>query len=70
MGAESPSFKAPDLRPTGSEKPEGMTTMGVVDTMGHPEAQEYREQSGYMGRNRGFQLAATLGRPAWGFLLV
>ena len=51
MGAESPSFKAPDLRPTGSEKPEGMTAMGVIDTMGHPEAQEYREQSGYMGRN-------------------
>ena len=25
--------------------------MGVGDTMGHPEAQEYREQSGYMGRN-------------------
>ena len=64
MGAESPSFKAPDLRPTGSEKPEGMTAMGVVDTMGHPEAQEYREQSG------GFfscNLGVCLGRPARGY---
>ena len=49
MGAESPSFEPPDLRPTGSEKPEGMTTMAVGDTMGHPEAQEDKEQSGHMG---------------------
>ena len=59
MGPESPSFEPPELRPTGSEKPEGMTAMGVVDTMGHPEAQEDREQSGHMG---GYE-AAPMGHP-------
>ena len=59
MGAESPNFELPELRPTGSEKPEGMTAMGVVDTMGHPEAQEDREQSGHMG---GYE-AAPMGHP-------
>ena len=59
MGAESPNFEPPELRPTGSEKPEGMTAMGVIDTMGHPEAQEDREQSGHMG---GYE-AAPMGHP-------
>ena len=54
-----PNFKPPELRPAGSEKPEGMTAMGVVDTMGHPEAQEDREQSGHMG---GYE-AAPMGHP-------
>ena len=55
----SASFEPPELRPTGSEKPEGMTAMGVIDTMGHPEAQEDREQSGHMG---GYE-AAPMGHP-------
>ena len=59
MGAESPSFEPPEPRPTGSGTPEGMTAMGVVDTMGHPEAQEDREQSGHMG---GYEVA-PMGHP-------
>ena len=62
MGAESPEFELPDGRRTRrstSATPEGMTAMVVGDTMGHPEAQEDREQSGHMG---GYE-AAPMGHP-------
>ena len=41
----SANFRPPELRPTGSETPEGMTTMESATSMGHPAAQEERASS-------------------------